>query len=119
MENLDIIQFAQLLKPSTTEKSKSEKKSVPQALSVSSNEPMVEAKQKREEEELEEYPPIPCTDEEMNVVIDKWMVDGVLKPFKPSLEPTLEDTRKPFYCWYHRYVSHGTHCLSITKGKPQ
>ena len=53
---------------------------------------MVGVKRKREEEELEEYPPIPCTDEEMNAVIDKWMVDGVLKPFKPSLEPTPEDT---------------------------
>jgi len=39
----------------------------------------------------EEYPPIPCTDEEMNAVIDKWMADGMLKPFKPSREPTLED----------------------------
>ena len=45
---------------------------------------MVGVKQKREEEEPEEYLPIPCTDEEMNVVIDKWMSDGVLKPFKPS-----------------------------------
>ena len=40
---------------------------------------MVGEKWKREEEE--DYPPIPCTDEEMNVVIDKWMADGVLRAF--------------------------------------
>ena len=67
---------------------------------------MVGEKRKREEEE--EYLPIPCTDEEMNAVIDKWVADGVLRPFKPIRELTLEDMRKPFYCRYHRYVSHGT-----------
>ena len=106
LENLDIIQFAQLLqkackttvsdRPSTAEKPKSEKKSVPQALTISSSEPMVELKLKREEEELEEYPPIPCTNEEMNVVIDKWMADRVLRPFKPNREPTPEDRKNPF-----------------------
>ena len=96
LENLDIIQFAQLLqkarktavsvKAFTVERPKSEKKNAPQALAVSTNEPIVGEKRKREEEE--EYPPIPCTDEEMNAVIDKWMVDGVLRPFKPIREPT-------------------------------
>ena len=91
LENLDIIQFSQLLqkacktaisvKPSIVERSKSKKKNAHQALAVSTNEPIVGEKRKREEEE--EYPPIPCIDEEMNVVIDKWMVDGVLRPFKP------------------------------------
>ena len=60
---------------------------------------MVEEKRKIEE---------PCTDEEINAVINKWMADEVLRPFKPSREPTLEDMRKPFYCRYHRYVGHGT-----------
>ena len=69
------------VKPPTAERSKSEKKNAPQALVVSTHEPMVEEKRKREEEE--EYPPISCTEEKMNAVIDKWMVDGVLKPFKP------------------------------------
>ena len=94
------------VKPSTAKKSKSEKKNTPQALAVSTNEPIVGEKRKREEEE--EYPPIPCTDEEMNAVIDKWVADGVLKPFKPIREPTPEDMRKPLYCRYHQYVSHGT-----------
>ena len=126
LENLDIIQFAQLLqkahktavsiKASTAEKSKLEKKRFPQALTDSSNEPMVGPKWKWEEEEPKEYPPIPCTDEEMNIVIDKWMADGVLKPFKPSQEPNSEDMRKPFHCWYHWYVSHGTRdCRTIRR----
>jgi len=94
LENLDIIQFTQPLqkarkttisvKPSTVEKSKPEKKSAPQALTVSTNEPMVGEKWKREEEE--EYPLIPCTEEEMNAVIDKWVADRVLRPFKPIRE---------------------------------
>ena len=122
LENLDIIQFAQLLqkarktvisiKPSTTERSKSEKKNAPQALVVSINKPIVGEKRKREEEEG--YPPIPCINEEMNAVIDKWMVDGVLRPFKPIQEPTLKDMRKPLYCRYHRYVGRGTRdCKAI------
>ena len=92
LENLDIVQFAQLLqkarktailvKPSTAERSKSEKKNAPQDLAVSTNETMVGEKRKREEEV--EYPSIPCTNEEMNVVINKWMVNGVLRPFKPD-----------------------------------
>ena len=32
----------------------------------------------------------------MNVVIDKWVANGVLRPFKPIREATLEDMRKPF-----------------------
>ena len=111
LENLDIIQFVQLLqkarkivvsiKPSIAEKPKLEKKNVPQTLTVFSSEPMVGVKRKREEEELEEYHPIPCTNEEMNAVINKWMANRVLRPFKPNREPTLEDKKKPFYCWYH------------------
>ena len=99
LENLDIIKLAQLLQkacktavlvnPSTAEKSKPKKKSAPQALTVSTNEPMVGEKRKREEEE--EYLPIPCTDEEMNAVIDKWVANGVLRPFKPIREATPED----------------------------
>ena len=91
LENLDIIQFAQLLqkarktaisvKLSTAKRSKSKKKNAPQALAVFTNEPIVGEKRKREEKE--EYPSITCTDEEINAVIDKWMVDGVLRPFKP------------------------------------
>ena len=79
LENLDIIQYAQLLpkarktailvKPLTIEKPKPKKKNAPQAFTISSSEPIVGEKQKREKEE--EYPLIQCTDEEMNAIIDK------------------------------------------------
>ena len=69
---------------------------------------MVGEKRKREEEE--EYPPIPCTDEEMNAVINKWVVNGVLRPFKCNQKPTSEDMQKPFY------VGHGTRdCRAIRR----
>ena len=32
----------------------------------------------------------------MNVVIDKWVADGVLKPFKPIREPTPKICENPF-----------------------
>ena len=52
----------------------------------------------------------------MNAVNDKWMVDGVLTPFKPIREPTPEDMRKPLYCRYRRYVGHGTRdCKAIQR----
>ena len=52
----------------------------------------------------------------MNVVIDKWMVDGVLTPFKPNRERTPEDMQKPLYCRYRRYVGHGTRdCKAIRR----
>ena len=124
LENLDIIQFAQLLqkarkivvsvKPCIAEKPKSENKNAPQALAVSTNESIVREKRKREEEE--EHPSIPCTDEEMNAVIDKWVANGVLRPFKPIREATPEDMRKPLYCRYHWYVGHGTRNCKAVRG---
>ena len=58
LENLDIIQFAQLLqkarkivvsvKPCIAEKPKSENKNAPQALAVSTNESIIREKRKRE-----------------------------------------------------------------------
>ena len=72
---------------------------------------MVGEKRKREE-----YPPLPCTDKEMNAIINKWMAEGVLRPFKPIQEPTSEDIRKRFYYQDHWYVSHGTRdCRAIRR----
>ena len=52
----------------------------------------------------------------MNAIIDKWVVDGMLRPFKPIREPTQEDMRRPLYCRYHRYVGHGTRdCRTIRR----
>ena len=116
LENLSIIQFAQLfqkarktavsVKPPIAKKPKPEKKKyAPQAFTISTSEPIVGEKRKRVKEE--EYPPIPCIDEEMNTVIDKQIADGVLRSFKPIQEPTPKDMRKPFYFRYHRYVAYG------------
>ena len=102
LENLSIIQFAQLfqkarktavsVKPPIAKKPKPEKKkNAPQAFTISTSEPIVGEKRKREKEE--EYPPIPCIDEEMNTVIDKQIADGVLRSFKPIQEPTPKDMR--------------------------
>lgn len=119
LENLDIHQFAQLLqkaqktalsvKPSVIDKPRAEKRNPPQALAVSSGELAAGVKCKRDDgAEQQELPPIPCTDEEIKVIVDKWMVDGVLKIIKPNWEPTKEDKQNPHYCHYHQYVHHKT-----------
>ena len=119
MENLDIHQFAQLLqktrktalsvKPSVTDKPRAEKRNPPEALAVSSGESAAGVKRKRDDgAEQQELPPIPCTDEEIKVIIDKWVVDGVLRIIKPNREPTKEDKQNPHYCHYHQYVHYKT-----------
>ena len=119
MENLDIHQFAQLLqkarkiallvKPSVTDKPRVEKRNPPQALVVSSRELAAGVKRKRDDgAEQQELPPIPCTDEEIKMIVDKWVVDGVLRIIKPNREPTKEDKQNPHYCHYHQYVHHKT-----------
>ncbi|KAK9997906.1 hypothetical protein SO802_017509 [Lithocarpus litseifolius] len=50
-------------------------------------------------------------------VIDKWMADRVLRPFKLNREPTSEDKKKPFYCRYHRYEVQQNPLLQYHKGK--
>ena len=95
LENLDIHQFAQLLqkarkialsvKPSVIDKPRPEKRNPPQALAVSDGEAAVGVKRKRDNGvEQQELPPIPCTDEEVKVIVDKWVADGVLRTIKPN-----------------------------------
>ena len=119
MENLDIHQFAQLLqkarkiallvKPSVTDKPRAEKRNPPQALVVSNGELAVGVKRKRDDgAEQQELPPIPCTVEEIKVIVNKWVVNGVLRIIKPNREPTKEDKQNPHYCHYHQYVHHKT-----------
>ena len=119
LENLNIHQSAQLLqkarkkalsvKPSITDKPRLEKRNHPQALAVSGGELVAGVKRKRDDgAEQQELPPIPCTDEEIKVIVDKWVVDGVLKIIKPNQKPTKEDKQNPHYCHYHQYVHHKT-----------
>ena len=72
LENLCITQFADLLQRTrrTTQTMRTKKLSVPQAIIAS-----IREKRKRPEGKVAEEPPvIPCTVEELNHVLDKWIV---------------------------------------------
>ena len=127
LENLDIHQFAKLLqkarkiallvKPSITDKPRAKKRSPPQALAVSGGESAVGVKCKRDDgAEQQELPPIPCIDEEIKVIVEKWVANRVLRVIKPSREPTKEDKQNPYYCHYHQYVHHKTrNCRALRR----
>ena len=57
---------------------------------------------------LEELPTIPCTTEELNYVLDKWIGNGVVRPFTMSKPPTKEERKNPLFCRIHNYVKHST-----------
>ncbi|XP_075633520.1 uncharacterized protein LOC142605980 [Castanea sativa] len=54
---------------------------------------------------FKEPPVIPCTVEELNQVLDKWIGDGVVRPFTMSRPPTEEERK---FCRIHNYVKHST-----------
>ena len=62
-------------------------KSMPQAMTVSTD----EKRKKSEGREYESPPPILCTPKELDVLLDKWIADGVFKPNHVSREPTEEE----------------------------
>ena len=49
-----------------------------------------------------------CTPKELDVLLDKWIVDGVFKPNQVSRESTKEEQRDPCFCHLHNYVQHPT-----------
>ena len=51
---------------------------------------------------------IPCTAEEMNHVLDKWIGDGIVRPFTVSKPPTEEKRKNILFCRIHNYVKHST-----------
>ena len=57
---------------------------------------------------FEEPPAIPCTVEELNHVLEKWIGDGVVRPFTVSRPPTEEERKNPLFCRIHNYVKHST-----------
>ena len=71
----------QLVRPSY-DKPK-ERRSTLQAITVSTS----EKKTKLDGREYESPPPIPCTLKELDVLIDKWIIDGVFKPNQVFREP--------------------------------
>ena len=69
---------------------------------------MGETNKRPEGKVFEEPPVIPCTVEELNHVLDKWIEDGIVRPFIVS-RPSIEEERKnPLFCRIHNYVKHFT-----------
>nr|POE91661.1 hypothetical protein CFP56_18611 [Quercus suber] len=90
-----------------SERSKIGKRNAPQALLVVANEPA--SKKKNEKgKAIEEYPPISCTSEELSVILNRWIADGVVKLYKIDRKPTKEDKKHSCFYRYHRYVHHPT-----------
>ena len=108
MENLKILQFVQLLqkvkKKAQSVRPNSDKpkkwRSTPQAMAVSTN----ERKRKLGGREYENPLPIPCPPKELDVLLDKWITDGVFKPNQVSRESTEEKQRDPRFYRLHNYV---------------
>ena len=108
LENLEISQFAQLLqkakKTAKSVKPSSDKRNAPQAIAVS----IGEQRRKTDGMEYNTPPPIPCTPKELDVLLDKWIIDGVFKPNQVSKEPIEEEQKDPCFCRLHNYVQHPT-----------
>ena len=60
-----------------------------------------ERKRKANRKESDTPLPLPCTPKELNVLLDKWIVDGVFKPNQVSREPTEEERKDPRFCHLH------------------
>lgn len=51
---------------------------------------------------------IPCTVEELNHILNKWIEDGIFKQNQVA-KPSIEEERKnPLLCGLHNYVRHAT-----------
>ena len=106
LENLEISQFAQLLqkarKSAQSVKPSSDKRNALQVMVVSTSERW----KKTDGREYDTPPPIPCMPKELDVLLDKWIVDGVFKLNQVSREPTEEEQRDQRFCSLHNYVQH-------------
>ena len=45
--------------------------------------------------EFQNYPPVPCTDEEFYTILDQWIADGIVKPLEARPDLTDEDKKNP------------------------
>ena len=116
LENLEISQIAQLLqkarKTAQSIKSSADKRSASQAMTVSTG----ERRRKTKGREYDTPLPIPFTLKELDVLLEKWIVDWVFKPNQVSREPTEEEWRDPRFCCLHNYVQHPTaKCWALRK----
>ena len=112
LENLCITQFVDLLQRTqrTAQTIRTKRVPVPQAMTAS-----IEEKRKRPEGKMAEEPPmIPCIAKELNYVLDKWIGDGIVRPFIVARPPTEEKRKNPLFCRIHNYVKHSTKgCWSL------
>ena len=112
LENLEISQFTQLLqkarKIAQSVRSSSygpkEQKSTLQAMTVS----IGEKKRKSDGREYETPSPLPCTPKELDVLLDKWITDGVFKPNQVSKQPIKEEQKDPCFYRLQNYMQHPT-----------
>ena len=108
LKSLEISQFAQLLqkarKTAQSIKLSSDKRNTQQAIAISTS----EQRRKTEGREYDTPLPIPCTPKELDVLLDKWIADGVFKPNQVFREPMKEERRAPHFCHLHNYVQHPT-----------
>ena len=81
-----------------------DKRNAPQAMAISTS----ERRRKTDGREYDTPPPIPCTLKELDVLLDKWIADGVFKLNQVSKEPAKEEQRDPCFCRLHNYVQHPT-----------
>ena len=106
LENLCITQFADLLQRTrrTAQTMRTKRMPISQAITT-----LVGEKRKRPDGKVFEEPPtIPCIAEELNHVLDKWIRDGVVRPFTVSGPPTEEERKNPLFYRIHNYVKHST-----------
>ena len=106
LENLCITQFADLLQRTRRIAQTIRTKRMPSSQAMIAS---VGEKRKRPDGKVFEEPPaIPCTAEELNHVLDKWIGDGVVRPFIMSRPPTEEERKNPLFSRIHNYVKHST-----------
>ena len=75
-----------------------------------------EWRRKTDGREYNTPPPIPCTRKELDVLLDKWIVDRVFKPNQVSREPIEEERRDLRFCHLHNYVQHPiAECLALRR----
>ena len=105
-KNLCITQFADLLQKTRRATLTMKTKRVPASQTMTAS---IGEKRKRPKGKVTKEPPvIPCTTEELNHVLDKWIEDGIVSPFTVS-RPLIEEERKnPLFCRIHNYVKHST-----------
>ena len=95
LENLCITQFADLLQKTRRIAQTMRTKRMPASQAMTAS---VGEKRKRPNRKVfEESPVIPCTVEELNHVPDKWIGDGMVRPFIMSRPPTEEERKNPLF----------------------